>query len=158
MLMDVNAATDWLRQHRDVDNKRIRIIGSSLGASIALRYAQHDDELASLILFSPGLNDPRGLRTDDAMSQLAPVPLRIVVSRNDAFAFQSSQRLLEIRKQAGQTQDDQELMVCTGNLHGTDMLRGVKRLPELLLEWLKQVFSMATPDPGSPPSKRSPQQ
>jgi len=73
MLMDVNAAIDWLRQHRDVDNKRIGIIGSSVGASIALRYAQHDDELASLILFSPGLNDPRGLRTDDAMSQLASI-------------------------------------------------------------------------------------
>jgi hypothetical protein len=73
-----------------------------------------------------------------------------VVSRYDPFAFESSKRLVEIRKDAGQVADDKELTACSGNPHGTEMLTGVKTLPEIMLAWFKQVLLGIVPESTKP--------
>jgi dienelactone hydrolase len=142
MLLDVNAAVDWVSEQPDINKQRVGIIGSSLGANLALRYAAINEDLAAVALLSPGINY-RGVRTDDVIGQLAHIPVRVFVSRFDAFAYESSKRLIEIRKEAGGAVDDNELIVCSGNVHGTDMLKSVKELPDVLLRWLKRVLSGA---------------
>ncbi len=151
MLLDVNVAVDWVSEQPGINKQRIGIIGSSIGANIALRYAILNEDLAAIGLLSPGINY-RGVRTDDVIGRLPRVPIRIVVSRFDAFAYESSKRLIEIRKEAGTVADDKELTVCTGNLHGSDMLKNVKGLPELLLAWLKQVLLGVSPESPALPS------
>ena len=139
MLLDVEAAVDWLQNQSEIDKKHIVLVGSSVGANIAVRYAAINDEIAGLALLSPGLVY-RGIRTDDVIAQLNARPLHIFVSRNDAFAFESSKHLIEIRKDLGVPTTDKELTISTGDLHGTAMLMGVKNLPQMLLSWLKQVL------------------
>lgn len=151
MLLDVEAAVDWLQAQSEIDKKHIALIGASFGANIALRYAALNEDLAGVALLSPGLNY-RGIRTDDVIRQLGAMPLQVFVSHDDAFAFESSKRLMEIRKESGGATTNKELMVCTGSLHGAPMLKGVKDFPHILLNWSRQVLfgeSLASPAPPS---------
>jgi dienelactone hydrolase len=156
MLLDVEAAVDWLQTQPEIDKKHIALIGASLGANIALRYAALNEDLAGVAALSPGVNY-RGIRTDDAVRQLGAMPLHIFVARNDAFAFESSKHLIEIRKDSGIADADKDLTVSTGNLHGAPLLQGVKGFPEVLLGWCRQVLLGERPvSPAPPESKPTP--
>jgi dienelactone hydrolase len=153
MLLDVEAAIDWLQTQPEIDKKHIALIGESFGANVALRYAAINEDLAAVVVFSPGLNY-RGVRTDDVIRQLGPIPFHIFVSQNDAFAFESSKRLIAIRLEMGIEGATNELTVCTGSLHGSEMLKSVRNLPQMALSWLKEAW-VAVPAPAAntpPPS------
>ena len=154
MPLDVEAAVGWLQSQSEIDKKHIALIGASFGANVALRYAALNEDLAGVAVLSPGLNY-RGIRTDDVIRQLGAMPLRIFVSRYDAFAFESSKRLSELRKESGIENADKELMVCTGSLHGVPMLQGVKGFPQILLSWCRQVLLGEKPPSSPPPSTSS---
>lgn len=147
MLLDVEAAIDWLQIQPDIDKKHIALMGESFGANIALRYAAVNEDLSAMAVFSPGLNY-RGVRTDDVIRQLGRAPFHIFVSQNDDFAFKSSKRLVEIRKESGIDAATNELTVCTGSLQGTEMLKGVRSLPQIVLSWLKEAL-LGVPTPPS---------
>jgi dienelactone hydrolase len=154
MPLDVEAAIDWLEAQPELDHARIALIGESLGANIALRYAAVNPDLGALVLLSPGLNY-RGVRTDDVILQIGKMPLRILVSEYDPVAFESCQHLIAIQKESGFAAATNELITCTGNLHGSDMLLHVRNLPQIVVVWLKLVFahtsvSSATPAPAAP--------
>jgi len=157
MQLDVEAAVSWLQGQPGIKKDGIAIAGASVGANVALRYIAVNEDIAAILLLSPGINY-KGLRTDDVITSVGSRPLRIIVSQYDSFAFESSKRLVEIRKEAGQVADEKELIISTGNLHGTDMLTGVKKLPEILLAWLQQVLLGIAPEPTKPvaPSAGSP--
>jgi dienelactone hydrolase len=156
MLLDVEAAIDWLLAQPEIDHQRIALAGESVGANLALRYAAINPDLAGVVVFSPGINY-RSVRTDDVMAQIGHMPLRILVSHNDPVAFESCKRMVEIQKEAGLSPPADELTICTGNLHGSDMLVGVRKLPEIVLTWLKQVFRPAPAQPATtPPAAPSP--
>lgn len=152
MLLDVEAAVDWLQAQPDIDKKHIALVGESLGANIVLRYAALNEDLAGVLVFSPGINY-RDMRTDDVIAKVGHIPLRIFVSQYDAFAFESSKRLVEIQKESGIDTATNELTVCTGNLHGSNMLIGVRKLPEIVLTWLKEVLTPAPARTPAAPSK-----
>jgi len=149
MQLDMEAAVTWLQDQPGIRKDRIAIAGASMGANVALRYAAVNEDIAAILLLSPGINY-RGVRTDDVITSVGSRPLWIVVSRYDPFAFESSKRLVEIRKDAGQVADDKELTACSGNLHGTEMLTGVKTLPEIMLAWFKQVLLGIVPESTKP--------
>jgi dienelactone hydrolase len=152
MQLDVEAAIDWLQAQSEIDKKHIALIGSSFGGNIALRYASLNEDLAGVAALSPGLNY-RGIRTDDVIGKLGAMPLQIYVAHEDAFAFESANRLMELRRELGVATTNRELMVCTGNLHGTAMLQGVKDFPQILLQWCRQVLSNDhTASPAPPPA------
>jgi hypothetical protein len=116
-------------------------VGASLSANVAMRYAVFNEDLAGLLLLSPGLRY-REVRTDDIIERLQALPLHIIVARDDGYAFESSERLLELRR-SGRDTTEKEITVCTGELHGTDLLRGVENLPQIVLAWLKKTLSSA---------------
>jgi dienelactone hydrolase len=149
MLLDVNGAVDWLTEQPGVDNQRVGIVGSDFGANIALRYALFNGDLKTIVLFSP-LLDYRGVRADDVMKRLGPVPLRIFVSREDPYSFEPCKQLMAIRKEAGHTRDDKELTVCTGAQRGTAMLKGVQGLQAIVLGWLQNTLIGPEPEPTTP--------
>jgi dienelactone hydrolase len=157
MLLDVEAAFDWITDQPGIDKHRIGLVGSSLGANVALRYAAFNEDLAALLLLSPGITY-RGLRADEPMRKLGPIPLRLVVSQFDAFYFESAKRLLEIRHEKDHnSEDEKELTICSGSLHGTAMLKGVNGLTPLLLDWLKQALRVSAPSqPVNPVPQMAP--
>jgi dienelactone hydrolase len=156
MQLDAEAAIDWLQGQPEIDAKRIGLIGESVGANVALRYAAVNEDLAAVVLFSPGLNY-RGVRTDDVIRQLGHIPFHIFVSQSDAFAFESSKHLIELRTESGIEDATKEITVCSGSLHGSEMLKGVRNLPQIVLAWLKVAF-LGTPDPSvnKPPAAATP--
>ncbi len=150
MLLDVETAVDWLQAQPEIDGKHIALIGESFGANIALRYAAINEDIAAIVALSPGITY-RGVRTDDIISQVSHAPLRIFVSQYDPFAFESSKRLVEILKETGVPTATNELTICTGNLHGSNMLLGVRNLPQIIVTWLKDAFTQG-PAPSAPPA------
>ena len=147
MLLDVNQAYDWLASQPGIDKHRIAIVGSSIGANLALRYAAFNDEVIGLVLLSPGLFY-RNLRTDDVIARFGKRPLCIVVSQDDVFALESSRRLIALRQRAGQAVVSNELIICSGSLHGAEMLTGVKELSGVVFGWLEHI--LLTPPASEP--------
>ena len=140
MLLDINQAYDWLASQPGIDKHRIAVVGASIGANVALRYAAFNDEVVGLVLLSPGLFY-QGLRTDDVIVGYGKRPLRIAVSKDDAYAFESSKRLIELRQQAGQAVESNEMVTCSGKLHGAIMLTSVKELSGVVFGWLNRVLT-----------------
>jgi dienelactone hydrolase len=156
MLLDIEAAIDWLQAQPEIDHQRIALVGESVGANLALRYAAINPDLAGVVVFSPGINY-RSVRTDDVIAQIGHMPLRILVSYYDSFALESCKRLVEIQKESDISTPTNEMTICTGNLHGSDMLVGVRKLPQIVLDWLKQVFASAPArSAATPPATPSP--
>jgi dienelactone hydrolase len=139
LLLDTDTAFNWLAKQPGVDPHRIAIAGSALGANLALRYAAFNEDAAAFLLLSPALVY-EGVRADDVIGKVGERPLKIVVSRDDGFAFESSKKLMELRKSAGGTN---ELIVCTGFVRGAALLTGVKDLPGITLAWLRQALTPA---------------
>lgn len=150
MMFDVNAGVDWLLEQPGVDKNRIAIVGASIGGNIVLRYATVNDDLAAIVVLSPGIVY-RDVRADDVIGKIPNRPLRLLVAQNDAFAFESCKRLMEIRKELGQASDQSEMKACAGNLHGTDLVRGVQGLADWLADWLALALSVSSPAPSPPP-------
>jgi pimeloyl-ACP methyl ester carboxylesterase len=145
MLLDVDAAFNWITAQAGIDRNRVAIAGSGLGANLAVRYAVFNDDAAAFLLFSPSFVY-QGVRTDDVIGKVGNRPVRIVVSQFDGFAFESCKRLIELRKDAGTN----DLTVCTGSLHGVALLTGVKQLPGICLAWLRQSLETASPATAPP--------
>jgi alpha-beta hydrolase superfamily lysophospholipase len=139
MLLDLDAAFNWLTRQPEVDRTRVAMVGADLGANLALRYASFNDEVAAFLLFSPGLVH-QGIRADDVIAKVGHRPLRIVVARDDPFAFESSKRLVELYKQAGAAGATNALSICTGHLHGAALLGSVRDLPAIAVNWLRQAL------------------
>lgn len=139
MLLDINTAVDWLEEQKGIDRKRIALVGSSLGANMAVHYAREHDDLAALVLLSPGLAY-KDIRIDEIFPKLRRMPVRVVASAQDSFAYQSARQLLDLRKQSGHASDFKELIACSGNLHGAEQLKSVKELSGVLIRWLRQVL------------------
>lgn len=152
MTLDVDAAFNWLTDQPGINAHRIAVAGSSVSANVALRYAQFNDEVAALLLLSPGLTY-RGLRTDNVMNRIGPRPLRIAVSVGDAYSYESSKRLIEIRHETyPATKPEEELLECGGPLHGVTMFTGIKKLAPALADWLQHALLAAPPAPRHDPA------
>jgi len=158
LLVDVNTVVSWLEGQPGVDKDRLALIGSSLGANLAVHYAKEHEKLAALVLLSPGLTY-KDIRIDEIFPQLPRIPLRVVVSVRDTFSYESAKQLLEARRQNGRARDFHELIACSGEQHGADQLRAVKELPGALIRWLRDVFFAETPKelpPLPPPPPTNP--
>ncbi|MCX7916191.1 MAG: alpha/beta fold hydrolase [Verrucomicrobiae bacterium] len=142
MLLDLEAAWDFLSTQLEVDTLRIAVMGSVLGANLAIQYAVVNDEVAALVLLSPAIEN-QGLRADEALQKLGKIPLRIVVAAGDAEMFEAAKTLLALRRSdpAG-SGDYKELIAATGTVRGTDLLRRVESLPARLIAWLRQQFAL----------------
>ncbi|MBF8267011.1 MAG: prolyl oligopeptidase family protein [Dehalococcoidia bacterium] len=57
---DLDAVVSWLLERPEVDGSRIALLGSSMGAAVAIYVAAHRKEVAALVAFaSPAVTGPR---------------------------------------------------------------------------------------------------
>lgn len=146
LLLDINQAYDWLADQPGIDKRHIAVVGSSYGANLALRYSVFNEDIAALVLLSPGMVY-ESVRTEDVIVRYGKRPLRIAVSHDDSMSMESCKQLMELRQRRGQVREDGELVVCSGDLHGVPMLLGVKGLNEKLFGWLQKVLQDGSPPP-----------
>jgi pimeloyl-ACP methyl ester carboxylesterase len=128
MVLDVKAAKDYLIS-RGVKPGRIGIVGASIGANIALRYAAEDGEIKTVVLLSPGLNY-RGIATEEAAAQYQRSAF-FAASEEDAYAYSSTEQLYALAK-------GEKVFERLRNAgHGTLMLSASPELKKKVIAWLE---------------------
>ncbi len=120
-VMDVKAARDYLKKDS------IFIIGSSIGANLALNYAMADESVAGIVLLSPG-EDYRGVKTFDAMKRYNRAVL-IVASRDDVQSFGASKQLYNLSR------GEKEIKLYEDAGHGTNMF-SKPDLADSIIDWM----------------------
>ncbi|MEM5777851.1 MAG: alpha/beta fold hydrolase [Candidatus Aenigmatarchaeota archaeon] len=130
MVLDVKAAKLFLIE-KGFDERKIGLIGASIGANTALNYAAMDEEIRVVAVLSPGLNY-RGVTTEEAI-KIYDRTIFIAASKEDEPAASSSQKLYELAV-------GQKLLKMYENAgHGTWMF-GKTNLEEELISWLEKNF------------------
>ncbi len=122
MIYDVKAAKEFLKKDE------IIIVGASIGANIALKFA---NEVDGVVLLSPGLNY-KGIDIEEDAS-LVNKPVLIVVHDKDKYAYESSMKLENLIKNG-------ELKTYKGNKHGTYILDD--ETSEYVIRWVDNVLKL----------------
>jgi dienelactone hydrolase len=128
MLGDVDAAFKYLSEQKNVDPKRIGIVGASYGSSLALLYAADHPNVAAVALLSPGLNYFGNMPTEPAIKRYADRPILLVAADDDKESADSVKKL-----KADGANDKYEVQIYPKGGHGTGLF-GEKVGLENLLE------------------------
>ncbi len=123
MTLDVAAAKGVL-ENTGADLKRISIIGASIGANVAYKYAATDTDVKTVVLLSPGL-EYRGVKLTEKLSK----PFLIVASKEDEYSAQTAQELSK--------NTYAKLILYENAGHGTNMFVKNELAPSIL-QWLKE--------------------
>ncbi len=130
MLKDVEAGGRYLREKYPTAN--LSLIGSSIGANLALNYAAKNN-VSSLILLSPGLNY-KGITTEEASAGFSK-PIFMAASSDDPNeSVDAARRISEII-----TTPETNLNIVTYDDagHGINMFTKHPELQDQIIEWLK---------------------
>ncbi|MBI2635245.1 MAG: alpha/beta fold hydrolase [Parcubacteria group bacterium] len=130
MIYDVEAAADWLKNK--ISETELAIVGGSIGANLALLYGAKAGPKI-VVALSPGLNY-KGIKTEIASRNFRK-NLLIVSSRDDNYAFESSERLFDISAAA-----KKEFIKYEDAGHGTRMFAGEPELKQRILDFLAKNF------------------
>ncbi len=122
MTYDVKAAVNYLK------DKTVYIVGASIGANLALKYAAHDSVIQKIILLSPGLEYHSVNVEQDNLMYTGKMLL--VASNDDAYSAESSKKL------AGKNHGNMKLQLYETAGHGTNMLTAQPELAGFLIDWM----------------------
>jgi len=125
-VLDVEVAMSYLQEKGITE---VGIIGASIGANIALKYAAQDKDVKSIILLSPSLNY-RGIETLENVRNYDRA-IFIVTSKEDTQSADDSLILHETAT------GKKKFMLYENAGHGTNMFVE-DTLSELILSWLKE--------------------
>ncbi len=134
MLLDVQAALDWLKTRTDVVAPRLGITGASLGATLAVMAAAADPAVRSIALLSPA-SEYRGLRCEASMRRFAERSgaVMLVASTGDPYALRSANHFETMGS------GPRDLRVVDGtNAHGTTLLSVRPDLVASLVDWFRR--------------------
>jgi alpha-beta hydrolase superfamily lysophospholipase len=134
MLLDVQAALDWLKTRPDVQSGRLGIAGASLGATLAVMAAAADPAVQSIALLSPA-SEYRGLRCEAQMRRYAERSgaVMLVASTGDPYALRTANHF----EAMGAGQRDLRVVDAT-NAHGTTLLAVRPDLVSSLVDWFRR--------------------
>jgi dienelactone hydrolase len=133
MLGDVGAAFDFLTKNKNVDPKRIGIVGASYGSSLALIFAANNPNVAAVALLSPGLNYFGSMQTAPAMKKYGKRPVYMTAAEDDKDSADAVKAL-----GAGATDADHiKKMYNAGAGHGTALFTSQPGLADELLEFFR---------------------
>src|SRR3990167_7638860 len=128
MIYDVEAAAEHLKNK--IPETELIIIGGSIGANLALLYGAKAQPKI-IVALSPGL-DYHGIKTEIASRNFRQ-NLLMIASRDDGYAFESSERLFEIS--AAATKD---FFRYEDAGHGTRMFNSEPELKQRILNFLSK--------------------
>ncbi|MDP3963273.1 MAG: alpha/beta fold hydrolase [bacterium] len=136
MYYDVTAAMDFIRYDSPPlrggvgEDVEVVIVGSSIGANLALAYAADHFDVKAIAVFSPGLNY-YGLRTDDVMIQYKH-PLALISAKDDP-SYADTQKLLKL---PGVQRGNIWYQEYETGGHGIAILESHPELGEKIAEWM----------------------
>ncbi len=124
MRLDVASALDFLKSNKI---NKVYLVGASIGANTVINFGATDSSIKGVVALSPGL-DYRGIKTQDSAKKIK-IPILIIVSRQDSYAFDSSNTLYAI------ITSDKQIKVYNGAEHGTDMFLSTD-MDKVMIKWI----------------------
>lgn len=133
MMQDVLAGFNFLTRQTGVDAERIGVLGSDLGANVALNAAAYERRVRTLVLLSPGLLY-KGIRTENEMSKYAGRPVLMIASEDDLTGARSARRLMQL------TRGEKELKMYQSGGHGMQLFDRAPDVKDVIFDWLKKTL------------------
>lgn len=136
MVLDVKAGKHFLVTQKNIGPNVIAIVGASIGANVALKYAASDPSIRTVVLLSPGLNY-MGVTTSDSIRKYSN-PIYIAAGGKDLIAGNDPQTLCSMINCGNHLKVYQD-----SNSHGTDMFSDSSLNPplsKLIISWLSVAF------------------
>lgn len=130
MIYDVEAAAQWLKNK--IPDSELAVIGGSIGANLALLYGAKAQPKI-VVALSPGV-DYHGVKTEIASRNFRRNFL-IAASKDDSYAFESSERLFKISAAAVK-----DFIKYEDAGHGTRMFNSEPELKQRILDFLSKNF------------------
>jgi pimeloyl-ACP methyl ester carboxylesterase len=94
---DVETLRRWALLQNGVDEKRVYLVGASIGSSVAIDTARHNPKgIEGLILMTPGLNY-LGLAVLPMLAELRPVPVLMTADYKERSALSTLRTVLKGR-------------------------------------------------------------
>ncbi len=131
VLYDIDAAKQALLD-QGADPENLALVGASLGANLALRYAAGHEDIQTVVLLSPGITYQE-IETTDVIAAYGRRPLLLMTSTGDTYATASCQTLRTLAK--GQC----ELREYDGSAHGPALFAAASTIPGQILLWLDSI-------------------
>lgn len=113
---DLEAASTWLRDRKEVHATNLTIAGHRAGCALAARYSLRDENVRSIVLVEPRTEE-LGIDLAGDLTELGGLPTYIV-SRRDAM--ESTEAMIAEAHQAAGGHPYIELMVCSANMRDED--------------------------------------
>jgi pimeloyl-ACP methyl ester carboxylesterase len=130
-ILDIDSAFKFL-EARGATFENTIIIGASIGANLAIKYASIHNSIKSSVVLSPGL-DYKGVLTDKAILKLKEDQMvYIITSREDIYSYQSSEKLKKINPNKIIFKSQDKLG------HGTTIFENKPELMAEVIVWLKR--------------------
>jgi dienelactone hydrolase len=122
----------------EVDEKRVALMGASMGANLALNAAAAEPGIPTVVLLSPGLNY-NGVTTNQALEQLGRRRILVIASRADNLVENWPAQMLELAP------GNIQLKLVAGNAHGSRLLDAPSGLERTAIQWLSEGYKRQAP-------------
>ncbi len=130
MLMDIASGAQFLKSRAEIDPYMIGIVGTELGANLALNYASQNRRIGAVVLISPGLNY-RGVSSIGAITSYRMRPILLIASEEDVYSAFSANELYSL------AQGIKDLKTYRNAGHGNRLLGKEEGAWGMIMEWLK---------------------
>jgi dienelactone hydrolase len=120
------------------DPDKLAIMGASIGANLALRYAASDPQVQAAVLLSPG-EEYNGVSIVHTVQTYSARPILLMATQSDGFSARSAKKLDDLAPEYT------ELRLYPGAAHGADLLTAVPVAPEQVIMWLDHILGHTPP-------------
>lgn len=100
MKADVDNAFQFLAKQKNVDARRIAVVGASYGSSLAMIYAAENKQVKAAALLSPGLNYFGNLPIEESVSNYGDRALLLVAAEDDQNSAETVKKLKDTNSNA----------------------------------------------------------
>lgn len=126
LVLDVQAARDFLAEQSIY---KVVIIGESIGANAAVKFAAQDGKILSLVLISPG-EEYHGIKTLP-YAPFIKSPVRIIAGIKDEYSAVSSTKINNALN------GEKDIKLLQTDAHGRELLKS-NTAKQLVAEWVER--------------------
>ena len=134
---DVVLIKQKLKEQNKIAVDKIYIVGASIGANLAVKFAHKDASILGLVLLSPGISY-HGVDIQEDIVFPRKMPVFFVTSLGDKYSHESTQKLIEKYK-ASKNASTHELKVFSSGEHGTALFQRYPELKDTIADWFKKM-------------------
>ncbi|MGC8776110.1 MAG: alpha/beta hydrolase [Minisyncoccia bacterium] len=140
-ILDVEAGIEFFKA-LDILPKDIVLIGASIGANLALKYASENSGIEKTVCLSPGINY-RGIKPLEFISKLKPHQKILIVSSEDDLRTNNESNSKEALEIFNNIPNNvfKKIIIYKSAGHGTNMFnKNLENEPDLsteIIQWIK---------------------